>query len=296
MTGGAALPIQVEKDFYENFGIPVFQMYGATEATVIISMNPALGEARIGSVGIRVPYEEWKIIKNEMTMEACAAGEPGQIAIKGPNVFPGYKDKSQNKGVLTEDGWLLTGDLGHIDQDGYLFLTGRAKDVIIRSAHNIDPSIIEEAMMQHPAVELAAAIGKPDQYAGELPVVYVQLKPGQAATSEELMEFVSGNISERPAKPKEVHIIDQMPMTAVGKIFKPRLRWAQIQAVLEHNLSDLGQKGAEISVAVVEDGSRGTVAEIELSGPAELNRQQLESEIAALVGSFTYLKHNIKWQ
>lgn len=299
LTGGSALPVQVEKDFREKIGLKVYQMYGQTESTVIISMNPVLAEPRIGSVGLRVPYQQWKIVKltSPDYLEECAPNEPGVLLVKGPNVFAGYLDSSQNKGVLLDDGWLVTGDLGYFDDEGWLFLTGRAKDLIVRSGHNIDPSMIEEALMQHPAVGLAAAVGKPDSYAGELPAAYVQLNPGASATSEELMAFVESRIPERPAKPKEIIIIDEMPMTGVGKIFKPALRFALAESVFDDALAFLKEKGLEYNVSVQEIKGRGTTASISIAPvTADADKSEVEKSVAETLGRFTYVQHEITWE
>jgi fatty-acyl-CoA synthase len=296
LTGGSALPVQVEKDFRKTFGLTVYQMYGQTESTVIISMNPIGAEPKIGSVGIRMPYEEWKIARftPDGLGETLGPNQQGVLMVKGLNVFPGYLDPAQNVGTLTDDGWLVTGDLGYLDDDGRLFLTGRAKEVIIRSAHNIDPGMIEEALAEHPAVELAAAVGRPDDYAGELPVAYVQLKPGASATSEELLRFVEPKISERPAQPKQVVIIPEMPMTGVGKIFKPQLRWRETETVLADYLSGLKEKGLGVKVDVGEGPKGGTLATITLSGQTA-DKAEAEAEVARVVGNFTYIKHQVNW-
>jgi fatty-acyl-CoA synthase len=138
-------------------------------------------------------------------------------------VSPGYTDSRRNAGTF-ENGWLISGDIGHVDAEGRVFVTGRAKDVIIRGAHNIDPGLIESALLRHPGVLMAAAVGEPDAYAGELPVAFVSLKPGEQLSPQALLEFVAPLIAERPAVPKRIHILPAMPMTAVGKVYKPQLR------------------------------------------------------------------------
>ncbi len=299
LTGGSALPVQVEKDFREKIGLKVFQMYGQTESTVIISMNPVLAEPRIGSVGMRVPYQQWKIVKltSPDYSEECEPNEPGLLLIKGPNVFAGYLDPAQNKGVLLDDGWLVTGDLGYLNDEGWLYLTGRAKDLIVRSGHNIDPSMIEEALMQHPAVCLAAAVGKPDTYAGELPAAYVELNPGASVSKEELMDFVESRIPERPAKPKDIIIIEQMPMTGVGKIFKPALRFALAESEFNQALGFLKEKGIDFKISVQEIKGRGNVASVSLAATAQdLNKSEVEKSIAETLGRYTYIKHEIAWE
>jgi fatty-acyl-CoA synthase len=192
-----------------------------------ITINPRDGERRVGSVGIRIPYSGVRVAHLDGEgnfVRECAPDEIGTMLISGAAVTPGYRQPEFNRNAWPLPGWLNTGDLGRHDQDGYFWLTGRAKDLIIRGGHNIDPAIIEEALQCHPAVELAAALGKPDAYAGELPVAFVTLRPGCSATETELLEHARAHVPEGPAAPRFVRILDKMPVTAVGKIFKPPLR------------------------------------------------------------------------
>ena len=161
--------------------------------------------------------------------------ETGTLAIKGPNVFSGYLDAEHNKDAWIDiegEPWLNTGDLGRQDEDGRFWLSGRRKELIIRSGHNIDPKLIEDALLQHPAVALAAAIARPDAYAGEIPVAYVQTQPGTMVTGQELLDFATASIPERAAVPKQVKIVPALPMTGVGKIFKPALQQLEIETVV----------------------------------------------------------------
>ena len=130
-----------------------------------------------------------------------------------------------NKDAFVDGNWVNSGDLGRLDKDGFLWITGRAKDLVIRGGHNIDPAPVEEILFQHPAVGLAAVVGQPDAYAGELPVGYVQLKPGAAVVAGELEAWVRERTPERAAVPVQIFQIDPMPLTGVGKVFKPQLRW-----------------------------------------------------------------------
>ncbi|MBT4688947.1 MAG: AMP-binding protein, partial [Rhodospirillaceae bacterium] len=182
-------------------------------------------------------------------------------------VTPGYVQEQYNADALLPDGWLNSGDLGRFDSAGRLWLTGRAKDLIIRGGHNIDPAVIEETLHQHPAVELAAAIGKPDSYAGELPIAYVQLKPGAQASAEALQAFAREHIPERAANPVNLFLLDVMPQTAVGKIFKPALRWDAIQRVFTELLTPVAEAaGAEIAVAAGASDVHGTLVSITVTG------------------------------
>ena len=145
--------------------------------------------------------------------------------MKGPGVTPGYVDPKQNIGIFTKDGYFKSGDCGRVDEDGFLWITGRVKDLIIRGGHNIDPLMIEDAIKKHPAVLHVAAVAKPDAYAGELPIAYVQKVPGSTVTAEELAAFALEHVPERPAVPKEFHFVDNMPVTDIGKPDKVGLRF-----------------------------------------------------------------------
>jgi fatty-acyl-CoA synthase len=175
--------------------------------------------------------------------------------------------------------WLNTGDLGRCDADGYFWLTGRKKELIIRGGHNIDPAAIEEALHRHPAVQIAAAVGRPDIHAGELPVAYVQLKPGVTASEAELAEFLRHEISERAAFPKGIRVVDAMPLTGVGKIFKPALKRRETADALRFALA---QAGVEATVAISEDTSRG------LAVHAELQNAELEGLASSVLGRFPF--------
>ena len=155
------------------------------------------------------------------------------VLYKAPNLFSGYLDAAETAKAFTADGWLITGDLGFRDALGRLNLSGRAKDLIIRGGHNIDPKVIEDALGAHPAVHLCAAVGAPDAYAGELPVAFATLLPGATATEAELLAFTAERVDEAPAKPRSVTLLEHMPVTNVGKIYKPELRTLATGAVVQ---------------------------------------------------------------
>src|SRR5258708_562813 len=177
------MPISIRKRFEQITGVRVLNSYGMTENTAPIAIDPRDGETREGSSGVRLPYTHIRAVMcgPGQDMRSCGPDEIGMLQIKGPGVTPGYVNPEQDKGARTDDGWLITGDLGRIDRDGYVFVTGRAKDVIIRGGHNIDPAFIEEPLLQMPEVLHAAAVGKPDGYAGGVPIAYVQLVAGARA-------------------------------------------------------------------------------------------------------------------
>lgn len=228
MTGGAQLSIGLQKRFLEETGFPIYSMYGMTETAGAITAVPRLATPRLGSVGKAISGVEVKVLRLQASGkpgQPCRPHEPGVVVVKGPNVTAGYYDaRSGLRAVCDGDGWLDTGDLGYVDDDGWLYLTGRAKDVIIRSGHNIDPASIEEVAERHPHVMRAAAVGRPDLRAGEMPVVFVELKDGVQSSAEAIKDYIIENIPEAPAKPAAVYLIPRIPMTAVGKIFRPALR------------------------------------------------------------------------
>src|SRR5260370_9750804 len=180
--------------------------------------------------------------------------------MRGPQVTPGSLDSRQDRGAMLADGGLDSGDLGRLDAEGYVWLIGRSKDLIIRGGHNIDPVIIEEALNRHPAVETAAAVGLPDTYAGELPMVFVQLRPGASVTTEELREFCRREIPERAAVPVQVALIPVMPVTGVGKIYKPALRLEAAQRGFEAALAPLRGEGGTAARTVRNDATHGMLA------------------------------------
>ena len=199
-----------------------------TEMAGISTITPPGVDGPAGCVGFPLPYMQMRIVALDENGNASdrdlPPGEQGMVLFKSPNLFSGFVDPADNAKAFTADGWLATGDLGWIDGEGRLNLSGRSKDLIIRSGHNIDPKVIEDALGAHPAVQLCAAVGAPDAYAGELPVVFATLVPGASATEDELLAFTAARVDEAPAKPKSVIVIESMPMTNVGKIYKPELR------------------------------------------------------------------------
>jgi fatty-acyl-CoA synthase len=269
LCGAAPMPTEVFRRFEERTGLKILEGYGLTEAGCVSSANPPRGERRIGSIGLRLPAQKMKAAvlgEQGEYLRDCASGEVGIILVSGPNVFAGYRDAQHDQGVFVDCGdggrWLNTGDLGRCDADGYFWLTGRKKELIIRGGHNIDPAVIEEPLHRHPAVQIAAAVGRPDVHAGELPVAYVQLKKGVAITEAELGDFLRGEVGERAALPKQVHIVDEMPLTPVGKIYKPALKKREARDALEVALREA--RVAFRSVDIIDDAARGLAARVAL--------------------------------
>ena len=279
ISGASLLPRAVALQYQKMTGTAIHEILGMTETGGLVSIDPAPADPVLGSVGIRLPYTRVvvrKLAADGSLGEACAPHEVGVMTVSGPNVTPGYKDQSQNGSAL-RDGYLDSGDLAYTDEQGRLFIAGRSKDLIIRSGHNIDPVLIEDALQSHPAVALAAAVGQPDKHAGELPVCYVALKPGAQATADELRAFAEPLIAERPAWPKQIIVIDAIPVTSVGKIFKPQLRTDAVQRLVAQVVAEAtGAADAVIDVAA--GGKRGIDVKVVL--PPAMAGQQAAVEKA----------------
>ncbi len=278
-SGSAPLPLELFKRFEAATGVQIVEGYGLTEATCLVSINPVDGEKKVGSIGITFPYTDVKILKDtpDGPLE-CAPDEVGEICISNPGVMVGATYTEEDKNVnLYHGDYLRTGDLGRFDEDEYLWITGRAKDLIIRGGHNIDPAEIEEALLGHEAVAFAGAIGQPDAHAGEVPCAFVELVAGAKVTEKELMAFCKEQVHERAAQPKHMTILDELPKTAVGKVFKPDLRKSAITRVYNGALEKAGLETRV--VAVVDDKKRGLVAQLSASS-------EDDSAVTEVLGSF----------
>jgi len=263
-SGSAPLPLELYKRFEKATGVAIIEGYGLTECTCLVSCNPPEGKKKIGSVGIPLPYTHVRILHHDAAGKVtdCGVDQVGEICVANPGVFAGstYTEAVKNHDLFAENIYLRTGDLGRIDAEGYLYITGRAKDLIIRGGHNIDPAEIEEALAGHEAVAMVGAIGQPDLHAGEIPCAYVELIQGADVSAEALMDFARKHIHERAAVPKTIEILAELPKTAVGKVFKPDLRRLAITRIYNEALT-AASLPVQVDV-VVEDKKRGLVAQI----------------------------------
>ena len=236
-TGAAPLPPELAQRFAQSFGLQINESLGMTETAGLSTVAPPGLSAPAGCVGWPLPHARVRVVAlnsdDQATGQDLPAGEKGMVLYQGPNLFSGYLDAAETARSFTPEGWLITGDVGFIDEQGRLHLSGRAKDLIIRSGHNIDPKVIEDALGAHPAVELCAAVGAPDAYAGELPVAFATLKPGSVVSEDELLAFTAQGVDEAPARPKSITVLQRMPVTNVGKIYKPELRTLATGAVVQ---------------------------------------------------------------
>lgn len=284
--GSAPLPLELYKKFEAAAGVTICEGYGLTEATCLVSINPPEGEKKVGSIGVPFPYTKVRIIDPHTQLD-LGTDEIGEICVNSPGVYEGhtYTEDAKNADLFYPGAnvqtrqYLRTGDLGRIDEDGYLWITGRAKDLIIRGGHNIDPAEIEDALAGHAQVAFAGAIGQPDAHAGEVPAAFVELVDGATVSVEELMEFANKHIHERAAYPKHLEIMDELPKTAVGKIFKPDLRKSAITRVYNAALDKAGVPAQVTSV--MEDKKRGLVAHVSKTGDAS------DEQVTAAIGAFT---------
>ncbi|MEX1197338.1 MAG: acyl-CoA synthetase [Pseudohongiellaceae bacterium] len=259
-SGAAPLSPSFEESFERRFHLIVTNGYGMTETTSLITRPP--DEQPAGSVGLRLPYSEVRIaeVEEDRITRDCLPGEPGAILVRGPQVFAGYVNETDNRGAFPEGDWFNTGDLGYLDEEGFLYLTGRSRDLIIRGGHNIDPALIEEALHAHPGVASAIAVGQPDAYAGELPMAFVVPSSGRETSEEALLAWCRSRINERAAVPKRIVFVKEMPVTAVGKVFRPALRERITGMVINETLQEAGLEATVESVRY--DKTRGMEASL----------------------------------
>ncbi|MEV0464916.1 acyl-CoA synthetase [Nocardia tengchongensis] len=283
MVGASPLPLAVRENFQAHTGVTLVEGYGLTEATCASARSfPDL--PRPGAVGKRMPYQRIAVVRvtEDGSWAQLSAGEAGALVISGPTVFAGYVTGRDDRGHITSglgnliDGWLDTGDLAHIDDEGFIYLHGRAKDLIIRGGHNIDPATIEDALLEHPQVSSAGAVGRPDVHAGEVPVAYVALTVDADVTADELVVWAAERVHERAAAPKTVTILDALPITDVGKPYKLGLRAdATRRELLDVLAGHAGVLGITTEVA---DGT--VVATVELEGSADVR------EVESVLGRY----------
>jgi long-chain acyl-CoA synthetase len=220
-SGGAPLAAEVGEQFLRRVpSAKIRQGYGLTETSSLISTNP-VGREKPGSVGVPVPGTEVRILDDAGT--ELPAGDVGEICARSPGVMQGYWHSPEATAEALRDGWLHTGDLGYVDEEGYLFIVDRKKDLIIRGGFNVYPRDVEDALLEHPAIESAGVVGRPDEVSGEEVVAFVSLRPGAEITGPELVAWARERIGGYKY-PREVHIVDAVPLTNVGKVDRKALR------------------------------------------------------------------------
>jgi long-chain acyl-CoA synthetase len=221
ISGSAPLPMQTLKEFEEKFKVPLIEGYGLSEASPVVSKNPLRGARKAGSIGIPIPNVEISV--QDESGKMLGVDETGEICVRGGNVMLGYWNQPEETKKVFRNGWLLTGDMGHRDADGYYYITDRKKDMLIVNGINVYPREIEEVIYHFPGVKEAAVIGVPDERRGEQPVAFVAAAEGQTLDEKALLQFIRGRLADYKA-PKQIIILPALPKNATGKILKMELR------------------------------------------------------------------------
>lgn len=222
-SGSAPMPVELLKEFERKTGSKILEGYGLSEASPTTHCNPSFAERKPGSVGIGMPSTEYRIVDLATGTEEVPAGELGEVIIKGPQVMKGYWNMPEETANTLRDGWLYTGDIAKVDEEGYLYIVDRKKDMIIASGYNIYPRDIEEVLYEHPSVQEAVVIGIPDEYRGEAVKAVIVLKAGKEADEAQIKEFCRQNMAAYKV-PNVIEFREQLPKTSVGKILRRALR------------------------------------------------------------------------
>ncbi|MCM3121576.1 MULTISPECIES: long-chain fatty acid--CoA ligase [unclassified Mesobacillus] len=222
-SGSAPMPVELLREFERKTGSKILEGYGLSEASPTTHCNPSFAERKPGSVGIGMPSTEYKVVDLASGTEEVPVGELGEVIIKGPQIMKGYWNMPEETATTLRNGWLYTGDIARVDEDGYLYIVDRKKDMIIASGYNIYPRDIEEVLYEHPAVQEAVVIGIPDEYRGEAVKAVIVLKEGKEADEAGIKEFCRKNMAAYKV-PNVVEFRDQLPKTSVGKILRRALR------------------------------------------------------------------------
>ena len=226
ISGATAIPPEVQKKFMEITGGVLMEGYGLTESTVCTHMNPfdrTMKTVKVGSIGLAFPDTDAKVVDIETGEKELKPGEDGELIVKGPQVMKGYWKMPEETAAALRNGWLYTGDIVRMDEDGYFYITERKKDIVKYKGYSVFPRELEDVLHEHPAVKLGAIVGKPDPVAGEIPKAFVVLKEGITATEEEIMKFVNERVAPYKAI-REVEFRNELPLTAVGKVLRRTLR------------------------------------------------------------------------
>jgi long-chain acyl-CoA synthetase len=222
LSGAAGLPAEVQTKFQELKGARLMEGFGLSESSPVTHANPIYGKNKIGTIGVPWPDTEAKIVDIDTGLTEMPVGEKGELIIRGPQVMKGYWNMPKETAIALRDGWLYTGDIATMDEEGYFKIVDRKKDMIIAGGFNIYPRDVEEALYRHPKVKEAVVAGIPDPYRGETVKAYVILKDGQTATEEEIIEFCKGQVAKYKV-PTAVEFRTELPKTIVGKILRRML-------------------------------------------------------------------------
>src|SRR5882724_10269004 len=264
MSGGAPLPIEVQQRFETLSGGRLVKGYGLTEASPVTHVNPPDGLSKIGSIGLPIPGTDARVVDVETGKRALPIGQTGELIIRGPQVMKGYWGKPKETAQVLRKGWLYTGDIARMDEDGYFYIVDRKKDLIIAGGFNIYPREVEEVLFEHPKVQEAVVIGVPDEYRGETVKAFVVLKERTAATDEEIIAFCRERLA--PYKvPRQVEFRDSLPKSGVGKYLRRELRnETNNQSPVSGRVDSLGKRKAITPPRLLDwDNARSTKPKFE---------------------------------
>ncbi|MGD0203517.1 MAG: long-chain fatty acid--CoA ligase [Candidatus Bathyarchaeia archaeon] len=226
ISGASSLPPQIQKKFMQITGGFLAEGYGLTEASPVTHCNPVdrtMKTVKVGSIGLPLPDTEARIVDLATGEKTLTQGETGELAVKGPQIMKGYWRKPEETALVLRDGWLFTGDIAHMDEDGYFYITDRKKDLIKYKDYSVYPREIEDVLYEHPAVKLCAVVGKPDTAAGEVPKAFIVLKEGMAASAKEIMAFVNDKVAPYKAI-REIEFRKELPISSAGKVLRRLLQ------------------------------------------------------------------------
>jgi long-chain acyl-CoA synthetase len=228
VSGSAPLPVEIMNRFEQLTGSVILEGYGLTESSPVTHVNPVKSKRKAGSIGIALPSTDCRITDLETGTEEQQVGQTGELVIKGPQVMKGYWNMDDETAQTIKDGWLYTGDIAHMDEDGYVFIVDRKKDMIIAGGFNIYPRDIDEVLYEHPKISDAVTIGVPDEYRGETVKVFVVVKPGETLTEKEVIAHCKEKLAAYKV-PRLVEFRDELPKTMVGKVLRKELRAEELR-------------------------------------------------------------------
>ena len=227
-SGAAPLALETIREFESASGSQICEGYGLSETTPVATINPFGGKTKVGSIGVPVPDTDIRIVDLEEGKKEMPVGEPGEVIIKGPQVTQGYYKREEETKEALRDGWLYTGDIGKMDEEGYIYIVDRKKDMIIAGGYNVYPRDIDEVLFEHPKVVEACAIGVPHEYRGETVKAFIVLKEGEEATEEEMINYCKENLAAYKV-PKIIEFTDNLPKSAIGKVLRKELKAMELE-------------------------------------------------------------------
>jgi long-chain acyl-CoA synthetase len=243
LSGAAPLPLEVAERFERFSGGRLVEGYGLSESSPVAIANPIYGKRKAGTIGMPLPDTLARVADPSQPDQSMPAGEPGELALAGPQVMPGYWNRPDETAQVLQDGWLFTGDMAVMDEEGYFSIVDRKKDLIIAGGYNIYPREVEEVLYEHPKILEVCVAGVPDSYRGEIVKAFVVLRSGEEASVEELREFAKGRLAAYKV-PRSVEFRDELPKTLIGKVLR-RALVEEEQAKQARQARETAESGAE---------------------------------------------------